>query len=269
MLTFNAILRYEKINTKRVKLVRHQDTRSPGRPTPYILWQIDKSKLELYQRIQTNRVFSIRDVLATFVVTPTGETLFAGLYCVAGVGVAPNGLMDPIGNFDVGGRNLYDIRPDKRLEEYEGHLIVEWGKAYRVWIQRALRQDKKVLEIRRELLDPPFPGFTRFTCDISHIAAIPQSWRAVLQSVKGVYLLVCKETGKQYIGSAKGQENLWGRFLDYATTGHGGNVELRRRGPKQYQVSVLEIVNSDTEIEMMEAAWKQKLLTRQFGLNEN
>lgn len=269
MLTFNAILRHEGVDPKHVKLVRHQDTRRPGRPTPYTLWRINRSQLELYQRIQRNRVFSPRDLLASFVVTPAAETLFVGLYCVAGLGVAPQGLMDPISEDDVGGLNLYHIEPDKRLAEYAGHLTIDWGTGFRSWIQRAHRQDKGIFEIRRELHDPPFPGFSRFSCDISQIGAIPPTWQAVLRSVKGVYLLVCKETGKQYVGSAKGEESLWGRFLTYAANGHGGNVELKRRGPKPYHVSVLEIVNTDTEIEALEAGWKQKLLSRQFGLNEN
>jgi hypothetical protein len=98
---------------------------------------------------------------------------------------------------------------------------------------------------------------------------VPLAWQEVLKSVKGVYLLVCNETGKQYVGSAKGDESLWGRFLEYAKTGHGGNVELKRRGRGRYQVTVLEVVNSDTGIERVEEAWKQKLMTRKFGLNRN
>jgi len=31
-------------------------------------------------------------------------------------------------------------------------------------------------------------------------------WRSVLKAVKGVYLLVCKEKGKHYVGSANGTE---------------------------------------------------------------
>jgi len=46
----------------------------------------------------------------------------------------------------------------------------------------------------------------------------------VFKAVRGVYLLVCKETGKQYVGSAQGEETLWGRFIAFATTGRGGNV---------------------------------------------
>lgn len=84
---------------------------------------------------------------------------------------------------------------------------------------------------------------------------------------EGVYLLTCKETGKQYVGSAKGDESLWGRFLDYPATRHGGNIELKRRGRKSYQVTVLDVVNSDFGIELIEEVWKRKLLSREFGLN--
>jgi len=136
-------------------------------------------------------------------------------------------------------------------------------------VQRADRKDKAVLEIRKEVKEEPFPGFTQFCWDIDQIAAVPLAWQKVLRNVKGVYLLVCNETGKQYVGSAKGEENLWGRFLDYAKTGHGGNVELKRRKSRRYQVTILEVVNSDTGIERIEEAWKRKLMTRQFGLNKN
>jgi hypothetical protein len=269
MLTFNTILRHEGINPIGVRLARHQDTRSPGRITPYNLWLANDGRLELYQRIQSDPVFTVGELLATFVVTPNGDTLFVGLHSVDGVGTAPKALIDPIWGHDVGGKHLYNIQPDKRLTEFAGHLIIEWGKGYRSWVQRAAKQDKVVLELRRQLVDPPFPGFSRFAWDVSEIASIPLAWQEVLRSVKGVYLLVCKETGRQYVGSAKGQDSLWGRFLDYATTGHGGNIELKRRGQKKYQVSVLEIVNSDTDIEKLEAAWKERLLSRRFGLNEN
>jgi len=268
MLTFNAILQNEGIDPKEVRLVRHQDTRRPGRPTPYILWRAQDGRFEKYQRIQHRKVFRVGDLLASFVGTPIGETLFAGLYSVSGIGRVPRKTIDPISQQDVGGMNLYDIKPDPRLSDYSGHLIIDWGEGYRAWVQRAHRREKVVLEIRKET-DPPFPGFATFCWDLDEIAAIPLTWQAVLKSVKGVYLLVCKETGKQYVGSAKGEENLWGRFLDYAKTGHGGNVELKRRGRKSYQVSVLEVVNSDFGIEKIEEAWKKKLMSREFGFNEN
>ncbi len=93
--------------------------------------------------------------------------------------------------------------------------------------------------------------------------------------MKGVYLLVDVESGKQYVGSAKGVDSLLGRWLEYSAGGHGGDVGLKKaavNGPRQYQVSVLEVVGDhtpDETIEQLESYWKNKLLSRKFGLNQN
>lgn len=269
MLTFNAILEHENIDPRQVRLVRHQDNRASGNCTPYNLWRAGDGRLEAYQRIQKREVFKIGGLLASFVVTPMGETLFIGLYRVDGIGIAPPGTIDPVLQEERGGLHLYDICGDERLSDYAGHAIVDWGKGHLAWVQLAHRQDKPVLEIRKELREQPFPGFAHFCWDIGEIAAVPLTWQSVLKSVKGVYLLVCKETGKQYVGSAKGDESLWARFQAYKATGHGGNIELKSRGRKPYQVTVLEVVNSDEKIEIVESAWKRKLMSKQFGLNRN
>ncbi|MBZ5525452.1 MAG: GIY-YIG nuclease family protein [Acidobacteriia bacterium] len=269
MLTFNAILRHEGIDPKQVRLVRHQDTR-PGRITPYNLWRAGGGRLEMYQQIQQRKVFAVGGLLASFVATPANDTLFIGLYCVDGIGNVPPGTIDPSNQAEPGSEfNFYAIRREERLSDYTGHLTIDWGKGFRTWVQRAESNDKAVVEIRTDAREQPFPGFTQFNWDIDQIAAVPLAWQEVLKSVKGVYLLVCKETGKQYVGSAKGSENLWGRFFEYKRTGHGGNVELKRRGRRSYQVTVLEVVNSDSEIGWIENAWKTKLMSKRFGLNKN
>lgn len=269
MLTFNAILASENLDPQGVRLVRHKDNRASGKSTPYNLWLSDRSLLETYQRIQKRKVFKIGGLLASFVVTPKGETLFVGLYRVNDIGIAPPGTFDPVLQVDRSGLHFYDITRDEKLSDYAGHLTVNWGGGHRAWVQLAHRKDKPILEIRKEMREDPFPGFGRFCWDIDVIAAVPITWQSVLKSVKGVYLLVCKETGKQYVGSAKGEENLWSRFQDYKRTGHGGNVELKSRGRKPYQVTVLEVVNSDEGIEKAESAWKTRLMSRKFGLNRN
>jgi len=269
MLTLNAILRNEGIDPLGVRLVRHQDNRSSLNCTPYNLWRAADGRLELYQRIQRRQVFAVGDFLASFAATPTDETLFIGFYRVTGLGVAPEGTIDPIAHIDQAGLHLYEIEHDDRMSELVGQLVIDWGKGFRAWVQRADSQDKRVLEIRKDRQEQPFPGFAYFNWDLDEIAAIPLGWQEVLRAVKGVYLLTCIESGKQYVGSAKGEQNLWGRFLEYAATGHGGNVELRRRGKGRYRVSVLEVVNSDAGIERVEEAWKQKLMSRTFGLNRN
>jgi len=269
MLTFNSILKHEHIDPREVRLLRHQDNRASANCTPYNLWRAGDGRLEAYQRIQKRKVFEIGCLLASFVVTPAEETLFVGLYRVDGIGIAPPGTIDPVLQADRGGLYLYDIHRKKQLSDYVGHLIVDWGKGKLAWMQLAHKKDKPVLEIRKELRERPFPGFRHFCWDIDEIAAVPLTWQSVLKSVKGVYLLVCKETGRQYVGSAKGEDNLWARFQDYKRTGHGGNVELKSCGRKHYQVTVLEVVNSDEGIEKVESGWKRKLMSREFGLNRN
>ncbi len=148
MLTFNAILRHEGIDPKQVRLVRHQDNRSSVNCTPYNLWRAGDGRLETYQRIQKREVFDVGSLLASFVATPTNDTLFIGLYRVDGIGIAPKGTIDPVAQAERGGLHLYDIRREERLSDYAGHLIVDWGEGFRAWVQRADRKDKAVLEIR-------------------------------------------------------------------------------------------------------------------------
>jgi len=274
VITFNDILRSEGIEPTGVRLVRHLDT---GRrePTIYAAWRSSKGRhlVEEYQRIQARRIFRIGDAVASFVVTPRprSETLFLGLYHVTALGKCEPGARDPIYGTDVAGLNRYDLTYDDALARYEERLSIEWGPGTRAWVQGAGRQPKPIRALRDQE-DPPFPGFSKFCIDVDQISGLYSSWQERLREVKGIYLLVDKTTGDQYVGSAKGEESLLARFMAYAQTGHGGNVELRRRKGARYQVGVLEVVNlalPDRRIEEIEASWKRKLLTREFGLNRN
>ena len=63
-----------------------------------------------------------------------------------------------------------------------------------------------------------------------------------------------------------------GRWLEYARSGHGGDVALKSRDPSDYQVSILEVAGTSLgigEIITMETLWKQKLQSREMGLNKN
>jgi len=165
----------------------------------------------------------------------------------------------------------YDLVHDTKLARYEEHLSIDWGRGAKAWVQLAHRQPKPIRAFR-EHEDPPFPGFSQFCVDVDQVPGLFPSWQQRLSEVKGIYVLVDKATGEQYVGSAKGEESLLARFMAYAQTGHGGNVELRRRKGARYQVSVLEVVNTalpNHRIEEVEAWWKRKLLTRDFGLNRN
>jgi len=95
-----------------------------------------------------------------------------------------------------------------------------------------------------------------------------------LQAVRaGVYLLVHRERGEQYVGGTYGADGFLGRWLTYLD-GHGGNVAMRELGASAnaYDVAILETLGSgddDSVVAALESAWKVKLGTRVKGLNRN
>lgn len=270
MIGLNTLINDAGVDLAKTRLVRHQNTR--GRVTPYQLWRADDGRLELYQSIQKRAVFKDARTLAVFVVTPLDETLFVGLYAVEGVGKAPRGLEDPLSGREVSGLNFYDLTPMPELANYRGRLIIDWGRGYRSWVQLAENKDKPILEIRRGVSDPPFPGFLDFRSRLSELATVPMSWRTALSAVSGIYLLVSPDNGEQYVGLAHGADGFWGRWESYAASGHGGNKRMIDIPAADYWVTVLEVANSSSDIEKlaeMETRWKRKLLSREFGLNAN
>ncbi len=195
----------------------------------------------------------------------------SGEHPVDDVGTAPEGATVPVFGNDVSGMFLYALSRDERLSTYAGKLRIAWGPGTRSWRQAAANQDKRVTEIRSET-DPAFPGFASFACDIEDVERLPASWLDTLRNVKGVYLLVDRESGARYVGSALGRDSLWGRWCDYARDGHGGDKELRRLGRRPYRVTILQavpMISPDDDVLATESLWKEKLMTRTFGLNAN
>lgn len=273
MLTFNDLLALESVDPALVRLVRHQDNRlRPGRL--YEAWRNDRDAFEEYQCVQSKDRFPVGQLLASFVVTEARKTVFVGLYRVAGVDTLPPGSEDVLVRQDTSGYFRYDLQLMDELADYRDRLVVEWGAGVRSWVQRAGNQAKPVIEIA-EQYEPRFPGFREFVRPVDDVPTLPNGWQQVLRSVKGVYLLVDAESGQQYVGSAKGTDSLLGRWMSYTDGGDGGDVGLRaaaREGRRHYQVSVLEVVDENTpddSIEAIESYWKNKLLTRRFGLNRN
>ena len=102
------------------------------------------------------------------------------------------------------------------------------------------------------------------------------SWRTALCNQKGVYLLVDSNTGKQYVGSAYGQDMLLGRWENYIATYHGGNKLLKKLKTDyikdNFYFSILETFNQNTDDQIIidrENHWKNVLRTRLFGYNDN
>jgi hypothetical protein len=268
MLTFNFLLKDAGVDPANVKLTRHQDKRAMRGCTPYELWWAKDGRLEQYQRIQRKEKFKGATHVASFVGTHDNDTLFVGLYTVDGKGFAPPGTLDPVHGGDVRGLHLYEMSKSDLLQQYEGRLFIQWGKNYIQWAQNAKDQDKAITEIRREVGEPPFPGFMSFPpTPFGSLDSLPYSWQAALRTVKGVYVCLCMTTGKHYVGKASGAGGFWERWQEYVRTGHGGNQGMKLNPGAKYQVAILEVAGSaatEEDILTLESRWKEKLGSRDF-----
>ena len=99
------------------------------------------------------------------------------------------------------GARAYDLWWMSVFEDLVERVVVAWGPSTRSWSQWAHRQSKAVIELRRHAQEPPFPGFQEFITTLEDVPFLWRSWRQVLTSVGGVYLLVHPD-GDQYVGSA-------------------------------------------------------------------
>lgn len=130
MITFNDILQSAGVDSRAVRLARHQDSRAPG-GSIYGVWKLPDGprRVEEYQSIQKRDVFKVGEFVASFVVTPPprNETLFIGLYKVASVGTCEAGTIEPMTGIDATGFYEYGMAYDDRLDEYKDRLSVGWG----------------------------------------------------------------------------------------------------------------------------------------------
>jgi hypothetical protein len=275
-LMLNTLLKQEGLPLSEVRLLRHKDRSAAKGRSPYELWRDHPDKFHSYQSSQSfdNAPRLTGMYWASFVVNPADEALFAGIWRVAGKAPLQHDLPMPHKDaVDLAGScDWYDLTLTDHLKDLAGRLVVEWGGGYLSWIQRADTQEKVVLELRAAFTEPEFPGYLNFIRHLSELDGLHTGWVAALQAAKGVYLLTCPKTKEQYVGSATGENGFWGRWQEYAQTGHGGNVGLKSKDPSDYQVAILEVAGSAAtmlDVLNMEKLWKVKLRSQEMGLNKN
>jgi hypothetical protein len=272
---FNALLREGRLLPEDVLLVRHSESRK-GRVAHARLrdWALARrgsaafARFESYQAHQSKPRFT-RPHVAGFVSGMDGETIFLGVWHVQAATVVD--VADPLAMLP-GLLHFwrYDLAVVDEFVHLHGRLAVEWGASERAWVQYADRQDKRILRLSPASVKP-FPGWPEFRVPLSSVPDLPPEWRAVLDASRGVYLLVHRPTGQQYVGAAP--VSFLKRWLGY-DDGHGGNTRLEEIAEKAdaYDVSVLEVASSlqsADDVLAREAWWKVTLGSRAFGLNAN
>ena len=167
-------------------------------------------------------------------------------------------------------------------EDLKERVIIRWrnGISWHQWI----KNEMEVLEIAPGLHYKRFTDYFDLILDFKELSEIVEyqysDWKQVLSAIKGVYLITDQNTGKLYVGSAYGEDGIWGRWCEYVTTnGHGGNKSLKdlvesdkEYALKHFQFSILMLlpktVTADEAIRK-EQLFKRKLGTNSFGLNNN
>lgn len=179
--------------------------------------------------------------------------------------------------------NLYTFYDHEKIHSYEkyfGRMIIQYHKtnAY-VTLSGNRIDDFIVKEILPNSLDNEFfPGYDKVNISWNELKRVLEkdSWKTVLQNQKGVYILTDISNGKQYVGSAYGENMILGRWIAYVNTGHGGNFELKtltfEHIKENFRYSILDIYKSTTDDRIIierESWWKEVLQSRKFGYNKN
>lgn len=129
-------------------------------------------------------------------------------------------------------RRFFDLRPTPMFAALADRVVIEWTKDPVNWAKTG---DQAASVTVVEISDPatvPFPGFESVLVSFGELQAVISDdrysqWQTALSSVQGIYLIADTSTGRLYVGKADGAERFLGRWKEYASNGHGGNVSLR------------------------------------------
>ncbi len=269
MLTLQDILNmnHSEFSSAKIKLVRHKDHRPEHRE---LMKDKDREKLLEYQAEQSDSVFHDCDYIISFLGLDGYKSILFGVFKV-------NGFVEKNNKF------YYDLEELTEFDYLVNRLIIDWGKAAQSWYQW-YNNEKEVISILPHGYIGEFPGLLNFTLSFDELEMLIKNpdanriWKNHLKSVNGIYLILDKKTGEQYIGSAYGKEGVWHRWDSYVKSHHGNNKELERlcnadkNYHKNFQFSILQTLPSNlTEKEMIyiENLYKEKLGTKVHGLNRN
>lgn len=250
----------------KVKLVRHKD----GRQNLYDLYKNHRSEFLSYQSSQSKDVFKDVEYIVSFIGEEGIFARFIGVY--------------QIKDRQKFAQDCYHYEMIEVPEQYDDlkeRVIIRWSNAisWHQWI----KNEMEVIEIKPGLHYKQFTDYFDFILSFSELKEIVTNqysdWKKVLSITKGVYLINDTQTGKLYVGSAYGENGIWGRWSAYVlTNGHGNNKmlkELLDSDPlhgNHFQFSILMLlpktITADEAIKK-ERLFKNKLGTNSFGLNNN
>ena len=290
MLTLHELLKNRNFDfSEEAILVRHKDKRIN------MFDLIEKNYFEFYQSTQNRKSFDKVKFMIVFIGLESTKALFYNIYRINGTKELetndfPEGFLDMcpwwtseyIKEKQI---KLYDIEPLSGFDDLKERIIIDWGQGTLAWIQNYNEKNiKEVIEILPTGYVKEFTDYLDFTLtynQLKKLSTYPEAnrrWIDKLSSINGIYLILDKKTGNQYIGSAYGTNGVWGRWQNYISNGHGGNkllIELLEKDSNylsNFQWTILETLPANLTKEKVisyETKYKEKLGTKSFGLNLN
>lgn len=294
-MNLNDLLLGEGIDPQQVLVLRHRPWEpqlnkvlpwlAADRPDVFNAYQ--QTQGERLERVM--RAMAGAGYIASFIGREPGKALFVGLYSIgefkpltydeywkipANIELKAFGMQgwtqeekrDTILWFDLVLTDFY--------ASWKGKLIVVWPGKELSWWRRAHRNEIPILAVLEDsALDAAMPEWDTIDLTWEELHVLPTRWKSALSQWRGIYYIFDTSDGKGYVGSAYGETNLLGRWLDYGCRGHGGNRLLRQRDPQKFRFTILQRVSPDMDagdVIQLEDSWKQRLHTRQpYGLNDN
>lgn len=249
----------------KIKLVRHKDKRQDI----YNLYRTDKEAFLNYQKSQSKDVFKNIEYIVSFVGEESDLSRFIGVYkIISSLKIADD-------HFE------YEMEEINGYEDLKERVIIKWTNPIS-WHQY-VENKMEVIEIKPGLHYKQFVDYFDFILNFDELKEIVNNqysdWKKTLSITKGIYLISDVNTGKLYVGSAYGENGIWGRWTDYIkSNGHGNNkmlkelIENENDYAKNFTFSILMLLPktiTPNEAIKKEKLYKNKLGTNSFGLNNN
>lgn len=291
-LELNDLLRMKGIDPDRVLVFRHRPFEPElNKVLPWLA--VEKPEVfNAYQQTQTPRVEKAMQraaYVASFIGHEPGKALFIGLYSVgqskpltrqeywqvpAYIEMKKFGMKGFTEESNQTSCLWFDLALTDFYSLWKGKLVAAWPGLERSYWRWADRNKIPVLAILEDsVLDEATPPWDEIGLTCQQLGVLPTRWKSALSQWRGVYYIFDGSDGKGYVGSAYGRDNILGRWLGYAASGHGGNTLLRNRDARNFQFTILQRVSPDmepSELIRLERTWKERLHTlAPNGLNEN
>ena len=167
----------------------------------------------------------------------------------------------------------FDLTITDFYRRWQGKLIIEWPRPA-IQFSRFANQNKFPIHaiLEDSVLHEAMPAWNECILSWAKFSIIPINWREKLSGWRGIYYIYDHSDRKGYVGSAYGEENIYGRWKVHVERG-GDSVLLRERSPENFSFSILALVSPNMEkddVIELETTWKNRLHTRSpSGLNDN